>query len=594
MKRKHTYQAAQIQQVHVSDLLGVVMAGCIVALDVAKMKWLVAVATAAGEVVKLFRFEHPTNTKEFLRIVTELRAGVVGGKVDVVMEPTGTYGDAVRHQLVRSGAKVFVVSPKRTHDSKELFDGVPSLHDAKSAVLIARLHAMGLSKEWQPPSLVHTRLRALVDLRQREEQREEECHGWLEASLARHWPELGQWASLREQKSALHLLVAYPSPAAVNAAPEEVRKLLRATSRGRLSEEAIEGIVAGARSSLGVPMLPEEERCVQVWASQALEGCKHQETLEAKMRAVGEEDEVYERLRRWMGTVTAAVLVTLCNPMQYARARQLEKGAGLNLREKSSGQHVGHLSITKRGPGLVRQMLYLFALRMIQANAVVRAWYERRRGHTDESKTRAVVAVMRKLVRAAFHVARGSAFDASKLFDMRRLGLGSPKAELVTSVEAPMKTSVVATSAAAPSRSAVSAPATVAETPVVATSVVATRVAETTAATTSVATNTCARTAVSVDPVGSVNGTSAAREYDRQAAEHAVHRSTAHERSRPSGEPSTQAPMALAELATAAKGVLAACAGAAKTSSRAVIPRTTPRPIARDRRRAREATRAST
>ena len=319
MKKKHSYQAASIQQVRVSELVGLVMAGCIVALDVAKTKWLVAIATAAGEVVKLFRFEHPVETTAFLKVVTELRGGVTGGKVDVVMEPTGTYGDAVRYQLVKSGAKVFMVSPKRTHDSKEIFDGVPSLHDAKSAVLIAKLHAMGLSKEWQTPREGHARLRALVDLRQREERREEECHGWLEASLARHWPELLRSAKLREQKCALHLLVAYPSPTAAAAAPEEVRNLLRERSRGRLPDEIMEEIVAGARSTLGVPMVPEQERCVEVWASQALDACQRQEALEAEMRAVGKADAIYERLRVWMGTVTAAVLMTMCDPMQYVR-----------------------------------------------------------------------------------------------------------------------------------------------------------------------------------------------------------------------------------------------------------------------------------
>jgi hypothetical protein len=126
MKKKHSYQAVSIQQVRVSELLGLVMAGCIVALDVAKTKWLVAIATAAGEVVKLFRFEHPAETTAFLQVVTELRGGVAGGRVDVVMEPTGTYGDAVRYQLVKSEAKVFSMSPNRTHDSKELFDDVPS------------------------------------------------------------------------------------------------------------------------------------------------------------------------------------------------------------------------------------------------------------------------------------------------------------------------------------------------------------------------------------------------------------------------------------------------------------------------------------
>ena len=106
----------------------------------------------------------------------------------------------------------------------------------------------------------------------------------------------------------------------------------------------------------------------------------------------------------------------------------MEKACGLNLREKSRGETSGRITITKRGAGVVRQVLYLFALRMLQASPAVRAWYKRRRGYTEDSKQRAVVAVMRKLVRALFHVARGDAFDASKLFDLRRLDLETKEA----------------------------------------------------------------------------------------------------------------------------------------------------------------------
>jgi len=137
------------------------------------------------------------------------------------------------------------------------------------------------------------------------------------------------------------------------------------------------------------------------------------------------DDEVFARLSSWMGVYTAAVIVTYVDPRQYTSARAQEKACGMNLREKSSGEMCGRLTITKRGPGLVRQVLYLFALRMVKESEIVRAWYKRRRGYTEESKQRAVVAVMRKLVRAMFHVARGNAFDASKLFDVRRLDLGT-------------------------------------------------------------------------------------------------------------------------------------------------------------------------
>jgi hypothetical protein len=268
----------------------------------------------------------------------------------------------------------------------------------------------------------------LVEQRQHEQRREEVCFGRLEGVTARHWPELGQWMDVRAQRSALTLLTKYPSPARVAKEGSEVRSLLRTASRARLSEEAMAGVVAGAAVTLGAPMVQEEEEFVRTLATQLLEAGRSSDELEARMREVAKDDECFARLSTWMGVYTAAVVVTHADPRQYTTAGQLEKACGLNLREKSSGEFKSRLCITKRGPGLVRQVLYLFALRMIQASPSVRAWYRRRRGYTEDSKQRAVVAVMRKLVGALFHVAKGAAFDESKLFDLRRLELDAQTA----------------------------------------------------------------------------------------------------------------------------------------------------------------------
>ena len=295
---------------------------------------------------------------------------------------------------------------------------------------------MGLAAEWNPPPSTRTGLRALVELRQHEQRRGEVCFGRLEAVLSRHWPEFGEWMDVREQKSALRMLATYPSPARVRAEPEMVKSLLREASRARLSAATVEGVVAGTQATLGVPMMAQEERLLSTLAMHALEARERADGLDHDMLELARDNAVFARLQPWMGTYTAAVIITLCDPLQYAKARQLEKACGLNLREKSSGEYHGRLSITKRGPGLVRQLLYLFALRMLQESSAVRAWYVRRRGYTEESKRRAVVAVMRKLVRALFHVDRGATFDASKLFDLRRLELEVARATAAKKVAA--------------------------------------------------------------------------------------------------------------------------------------------------------------
>ncbi len=434
MKKKRTYHSEHVEQVRVQDVLPMLVGGCIVALDVAKSKFVVALATLAGDVLKLLRFEHPEETRTFLALVEELsRALGPRAKIQVAMEPTGTYGDAVRDRLALTGVDVRMVSPKKTFDSREVFDAVPSLHDPKSAALIAKLCAMGLSKPYVQVTPSRTRLRALVDLRRHEESALERCFGRLEALLARHWPELGRWMNVREHKTGLRLLAELGSPVRVAMRAGDARALLSKSSRGQFGDELIEAVIGSARTTLGVPMYGEHIRLVEMIAKQALDARERSDALDAELATFAEHDTTYAALASWMGGYTGAVVVTMCDLEHYTNAAQLEKGCGLNLREKSSGETRGQLAITKRGPSLVRRVLFMFALRMIQKSPTVNAWYTRRRGYTETSKMRAVVAVMRKLARAAFHVARGASFDETKLFETRRLNARAARKETAPS-----------------------------------------------------------------------------------------------------------------------------------------------------------------
>lgn len=430
MKKKNTYSSVSVERVDVVGLLPLVAAGCIVALDVAKEKFVAAIATATGEVLKLVRFRHPDESRAFLRLVDELRRGA-DGKLVAAMEPTGVYGDGLRHALHQQGVAIHMVSPKRTHDSAEVFDGVPSMHDPKSAVIIAKLAALGLATPWTPSSDTRVGLRAVVEQRRLEVSVMEMAQGRLEALCARHWPELSAWMDVREQRSALRLLATYGGPHIVAKKPEEeVRRFLHDASYGRLSKEAIDGVLAST-NTLGVPMVDEEVQLMRVAAERALEATYRAEAIDAQLRAATAQDDVLQRLAGTLGPYTAAVIVAMVDPRQYASARQLEKACGLNLREKSSGEMKGGVHLTKRGPGVVRQVLYLFALRTIATNPVVAAWYRKRRGYTDDSKRLAVVAVMRKLTRALWHVAQSGPLDCTKLFDTRRLDLSTPEALVV-------------------------------------------------------------------------------------------------------------------------------------------------------------------
>jgi transposase len=188
MKRKRSYSATDVEQIDLPALLQLVAVGCIIAIDVAKTKFVAAIATAAGEVLKLVKFEHPTQTASFLGVLRALQEAE--RKPVVVMEPTGTYGDAIRHPCHALGLPVHMMPPKHSHDFAEVLDGVPSMHDPKAATVLAKLQAIKPARAWCPESDARRDLRAWVDQRPPIARTLAIYHGHLEAMLARHWPEL--------------------------------------------------------------------------------------------------------------------------------------------------------------------------------------------------------------------------------------------------------------------------------------------------------------------------------------------------------------------------------------------------------------------
>ena len=126
-----------------------------------------------------------------------------------------------------------------------------------------------------------------------------------------------------------------------------------------------------------------------------------------------------------VGKATSAVLLhDVGDPTNFGSSRAYLKAMGRNLKQRS-GTKKGRLAVTKRGPSRARKYLWLAACRLLQKDVVTRAWYQKKVGRDGGKRSLAVVAVMRKLAKALFHVARGSPFESTKLFDTTRLELVS-------------------------------------------------------------------------------------------------------------------------------------------------------------------------
>ena len=426
---KHKYRATKIQDIEHTKLPTELGDGrVIVAIDVAKEDFYAAIVGENGQLHQIVKWLHPAESRAFLGLISQL-----GGpkRVEVVMEPSGVYGDAIRAALARAGVAVFRIAPKRVHDAAEVYDGVPSLHDAKAATLIAKLHLAGISDPWPSEPKHQRQLTAALRILEIHDKEIGRNLNRLEALLARHWPGASSIIGT-DSATMLELLIEFGGPAAIVEREDEARMLMRKAGGNFLTQEKVDALIESAHSSLGVPQLDEELQLVSEIASEARRHQKAVKQARAKVeKLVMLEGTATEPMAAVVGKTTAAVLVAGAGaPTKFDSPSAYVKALGLNLKEKSSGKIKGGLHITKRGSGIARVFLYLAALRLIQRDRIIRAWYTKKISRDAGCKKKALVALMRKLASALWHVARGDVFDSSKLFDTTRLRLATTNDEV--------------------------------------------------------------------------------------------------------------------------------------------------------------------
>ena len=95
--------------------------------------------------------------------------------------------------------------------------------------------------------------------------------------------------------------------------------------------------------------------------------------------------------------ITAAIIGEVGDLRQYDYAHQLQKLAGINLYEISSGKQKGQRHITKRGRHLLRKMLYYAALNVTKKGGILHDTYN---NHLKKrmTKTQALTAISRKII----------------------------------------------------------------------------------------------------------------------------------------------------------------------------------------------------
>lgn len=410
--KKRTYRTKNVNKIDWLQLkTGLSGNEISLAIDIAKEYQYAVLADEESGVFESIRWQHPQQTPVLIDALKNLCCPVT-----VIMESTSTYGDALRYQFRARGFTIHQASAKRVHDASEVYDGVPSLHDAKSASILSRFYRDGLTKVWVELSEEERNLSALrreYEMHQSQYQRNQNR---LEAYLSRHWPEVGVFLSL--DSAALEgLLQQYGSAQIIAENAEQATREMRSRGGNLLSQEKIDKVISSASSTLGVPCTEAERAYMQALATEMGHSRQQKSRAKRALEAQVEGDSELEALSALLGRVTTAVMLSLnLDPRKYSCARTFQKAMGLNLREKSSGRYVGQLKLTKRGSAKARTYLYFAALRLLQNDVGVKQWYQTKLDPKVKMKT--VIALMRKLSKAMWHVARGEKFNAQKLFNL--------------------------------------------------------------------------------------------------------------------------------------------------------------------------------
>lgn len=415
--KKDTYRSIHINELDVQKHREVFCdRELVIGLDVAKHEMYAGLGTPEGDVKRIVYWTHPDQSRCWMDTIQALEPS----SVTMVLEPTGTYGDAIAAEADRRNWDIQSVQPKRVKDAAEVYDGVPSQHDAKAAELLVWLYSQGLSREQRQRSDLEKKLRCLVEPlewlrkdKQRYEQR-------LSSKLARYWPEVLE--SLETDSATLLGIVGeYGGPRAIANEIEAVQKKMRDIGGHRLKTQTIQQVITGAQQTLGEPMVPEEQRAMKTLAKRVDQLRVDRRDARRRVTQMVKNSPEFNAIRRLgevIGNPTAAIMWNeLGDFRNYDAPKQLIKAMGLNLKEKSSGKHQGQLKITKRGSSKAREVLYLAVWRKINRDPWFGRWHEEKvQREGNQNKNKSVVALMRKLAKGLWHVARGKQFESSKLF----------------------------------------------------------------------------------------------------------------------------------------------------------------------------------
>jgi transposase len=344
-------------------------------------------------------------------------------EVLIGIEPTGHYWLNLAYFLEERGIPLAMVNPMHVRRSKELDDNLPTKHDRKDALVIARLVKDGRFSYPRILKGMEAELRVGSTFKSKLTEELGAVKNMMIRWLDRYFPEFVQvFPSFG--KMAMAVLECTPLPGDLHQKqPDEVLTLYRKVE-GLKSPQRPKALrlIEVAVNSIGVTEGLEMAR-IEI---ATLVRRYHQ--LEQDIESITQQlvELVKTSLEyQWLSTVPGLGDTTIIDLLaeigsfsHYEDPRQLIKLAGLTLRENSSGLHKGKKRISKRGRRKLRALLFRVMMPMIRHNEAFRKLHEYyiNRQINPLRKKQSIVVLCGKLLKVLHGIStKHKAFDAERM-----------------------------------------------------------------------------------------------------------------------------------------------------------------------------------
>lgn len=364
-----------------------------------------------GTEIKPFEFfNNGRGFNEFWRCIS--KASTAHNLRDIVVgfESTGPYAEALMHYLRKREVKLVQVNPMHTKRLKELQGNSPNKTDKKDPKVIADIIELGHALSLVVPQGTAAELRRLSHARERRIEMRTELLNQLEALIAVIFPEFLQVMKTTKSKSAQHLLRNYQRPEdIVELGLEGLTVVLKKISRGKLGEGRARELYEAAQTCIGVKEGRESIIFEITHILTMIEASNDFiDDIEKKMLAYLEQIPYSKFILsiKGIGEITTAGLIGEVGDFrQFKTIPEVQKLAGLDIFEISSGKRKGGRHISKRGRSLMRKLLYFAAINVVRKGGILHEKYQQylRRGMP---KMKALIAIARKLLGIIFALVR--------------------------------------------------------------------------------------------------------------------------------------------------------------------------------------------